>query len=119
LNNFGTYRLGLIAAELYSSAGIDVVEFSTFVRDRAWTLINATRYRLPIGDREQVLRAIYNAGDGFDNAVHLTGGWYPIKEKVEYELDLERARQSLLLAESITDDQSAIDRLYRESSARR
>jgi hypothetical protein len=113
LNNFGTYRLGLIAAELYASAGIDIVEFSTFVRDRAWTLLGATWYRVPIGDCEQVLEAIDRAGDGFNDAVYLAGGWYPIKEKLDYQLDRERAWQGLLLAESITDDQSAIDYIER------
>lgn len=41
--NFGAHRLGLIAAELHSTIDFEIVEFSIFVRDRAWALARQRR----------------------------------------------------------------------------
>jgi hypothetical protein len=118
MNNFGTSRLGVIAAELFAKTDFEIVEFATFVRSRSRALLGATGYRIPLGKPEDVLRAIEKAGDWFENAVSALDadsaiGRYDKEAWAADSIERERAQQNLLAAESITDDQSAVDYIER------
>lgn len=107
--NFGAHRLGLIASELHSTIDFEIVEFSIFVRDRAWALAGATGYKVPLGKSEEILTAIRRSGDGFTEAVDFLGQWFPKEERAAKSIEKERIWQKLLLDESIANDQAALD----------
>jgi hypothetical protein len=113
VDGFGSSHLGAIASELFAKTNFDIVEFSCFVRDRARALLGATGYRIPLGKSEDVLRAIEKAGDWFEDAVYSLGSWPAKEASAADSIERERAQQNLLAAESITDDQSAVDYIER------
>jgi hypothetical protein len=113
VDGFGSSHLGVIASELFAKTNFEIVEFSCFVRDRARALLGATGYRIPLGKPEDVLRAIEKAGDWFEDAVYALDAWPAKESRAADSLGKERAQQNLLAAESITDDQSAVDYIER------